>query len=53
MLVDLPVSDIRKIRAKQFMGKEGLSDQVYGSNVNRDGAFICVTDVGLRKFVTG
>jgi ligand-binding sensor domain-containing protein/serine phosphatase RsbU (regulator of sigma subunit) len=51
ILVDLPVSDIRKVRAKQFMGRDGLSDQVYGSTINRDGSFVCVTDVGLRKFI--
>ena len=47
---DYPLSDIKHIKAKQFRGKEGLSDQVYGSNLNRDGSFICITDVGLRKY---
>ena len=47
---DFPVKDIRHIKAKQFRGKEGLSDQVYGSNLNRDRSFICIADVGLRKY---
>jgi len=47
---DFPVNDIRHIRAKQFRGKDGLSDQVFGSNVNRDGSFICIADVGLRRY---
>ena len=33
------------------MGKEGLSDQVYGSTVNLDGTFVCVTDVGLKRYL--
>jgi ligand-binding sensor domain-containing protein len=51
ILAELPVNDIKKIRAKQYMGKEGLSDQVYGSTVNLDGTFVCVTDVGLKRYL--
>lgn len=47
--VDFPTSDIKHLKARQFRGKEGLSDQVYGSNLNRDGSFICIADAGLRK----
>jgi ligand-binding sensor domain-containing protein/serine phosphatase RsbU (regulator of sigma subunit) len=50
---DFPVTDIKRIKAKQYRGKEGLSDQVYGTNLNREGSFICVADVGLRKFIPG
>ena len=50
---DLPIEDIGHIKAKQFRGKEDLSDQVYGSYLSRDGSFICVTDVGLRKYNPG
>ena len=48
--IDLPVRDIRHLSAKQFRGKEKLSDQVYGSALLKDGSFICVADAGLRKF---
>jgi ligand-binding sensor domain-containing protein/serine phosphatase RsbU (regulator of sigma subunit) len=47
--IDFPVRDIKHIKARQFRGKEGLSDQVYGSNLNRDGSFICIADAGMRK----
>jgi ligand-binding sensor domain-containing protein/serine phosphatase RsbU (regulator of sigma subunit) len=47
---DFPVNDIKHVKAKQFRGKEGLSDQVYGSSLNRDGSFICIADAGLRKY---
>jgi ligand-binding sensor domain-containing protein/serine phosphatase RsbU (regulator of sigma subunit) len=47
---EFPVSDIKHIKAKQFRGKEGLSDQVFGSTVIREGSFICVTDVGLKRY---
>jgi ligand-binding sensor domain-containing protein/serine phosphatase RsbU (regulator of sigma subunit) len=50
--VNFPIKDIKHVEAKQFRGKAGLSDQVYGSKVIRDGSFICVADVGLRKYVT-
>jgi ligand-binding sensor domain-containing protein/serine phosphatase RsbU (regulator of sigma subunit) len=49
---DFPVRDIKHIRAKQFRGKEKLSDQVYGSALLKDGSFICIADAGLRKFNT-
>lgn len=50
ILTDFPISDIFKIKGKQFRGRDGLSDQVFGANVNRDGSFICITDVGLRRY---
>ena len=50
ILTDFPINNIKHIKAKQFLGKDGLSDQVYGANLKRDGSFICITDVGLRRF---
>ncbi len=47
---EFPVEDIKKISARQFKGKDGLSDQVFGGTVNRDSAFVCIADVGLRRF---
>jgi ligand-binding sensor domain-containing protein/serine phosphatase RsbU (regulator of sigma subunit) len=47
---DYPISDIRHIKAKQFRGKEGLSDQVYGATLISGPSFICVTDVGLKRY---
>lgn len=53
LMTDFPVKDIRHIRAKQFVGKDGLSDQVFGCTVNKEKSFFCIADVGLRKFNTG
>ena len=50
ILTDFPVNNIKHIKAKQFLGKDGLSDQVFGANLKRDGSLICITDVGLRRF---
>jgi ligand-binding sensor domain-containing protein/serine phosphatase RsbU (regulator of sigma subunit) len=50
---EFPVKDIRHIRARQFRGKEGLSDQVSGSNLNTDRSLICIADVGLRRYNSG
>src|SRR5450759_1752528 len=47
---EFPVKDIKHIRGKQFRGKDGLSDQVYGTTVNHQGSIICVSDVGLRRY---
>lgn len=47
---DIPVNDITHIRGKQFKGKDGLSDQVFGSSLNKDKSFICVSDLGLKRF---
>lgn len=48
--IDFPIEDIKHVSARQFRGKEGLSDQVYGSNTNRDKTLICIADAGMRKF---
>jgi ligand-binding sensor domain-containing protein/serine phosphatase RsbU (regulator of sigma subunit) len=53
ILGELPVKDIRHILAKQFKGKDGLSDQVYGAARTRAGEYICIADVGTRKFIPG
>ena len=50
---DYPITDIKHVKAKQFRGKEGLSDQIYGSKLEKDGSFICIADVGLRKYKYG
>jgi ligand-binding sensor domain-containing protein/serine phosphatase RsbU (regulator of sigma subunit) len=50
ILADFPVGNIKHIKAKQFRGKDGLSDQVFGATVNHDGSFICIADVGLRRY---
>lgn len=47
---DYPVNDVKHIRTKLYMGREGLSDQVFGSHLTRDGSFICITDAGLRRY---
>lgn len=50
IMSEFPLTDIKHINAKQFRGKDGLSDQVFGANVNRDGSLICIADVGLRRY---
>ena len=50
LLADFPIKEIKHVKTKQFRGKESLSDQVYGSKLTRDGSFICIADVGLRKY---
>ena len=47
---DFPVKNIKHIKVKQFKGKDGLSDQVFGAAVTRDRSFICIADVGLRRY---
>ena len=50
ILADLPIKDIKHIKARQFRGKAGLSDQIYGSKLEKNGSFICIADAGLRKY---
>ncbi|TFH36812.1 MAG: hypothetical protein E4G95_05375, partial [Bacteroidia bacterium] len=44
-----PVSRIL-VNIKQYMGAQGLSDQVFSSYIDRDGIFYCITDVGIKKY---
>jgi ligand-binding sensor domain-containing protein/serine phosphatase RsbU (regulator of sigma subunit) len=50
VMADFPVRNIKHIKARQFRGKDGLSDQVFGASVTHNGSFICIADVGLRRF---
>jgi ligand-binding sensor domain-containing protein/serine phosphatase RsbU (regulator of sigma subunit) len=45
-----PFDDIKHLKAEQYRGKNGLSDQIYGSALNRNNEFICIADVGMRKY---
>jgi ligand-binding sensor domain-containing protein/serine phosphatase RsbU (regulator of sigma subunit) len=47
---DFPVRDSKHIKGKQFNGSNGLSNQVFGAYVSKDGSFICMSDAGLRRF---
>jgi ligand-binding sensor domain-containing protein/serine phosphatase RsbU (regulator of sigma subunit) len=50
ILADFPINNFDKIKASQFRGRSGLSDQVFGASVLADQSYICIADVGLRKF---
>lgn len=50
LVSDFPVNDIKHVRAAQFLGKDGLSDQVFGCTVNKAGDLFCIADVGLRRY---
>jgi ligand-binding sensor domain-containing protein/serine phosphatase RsbU (regulator of sigma subunit) len=50
VLTKLPIKDIKHIKARQFRGKDGLSDQVSGSALNRAGEYFCIADVGMRRY---
>ncbi len=50
ILADFPINDIKHIRSKQFRGKEGISDQVFGSTVIKGESFVCITDAGLKRY---
>lgn len=46
-----PVSNIKKIKARQFTGRDGLSDLLTGSEVLGDSSFICIANEGfLRRY---
>ena len=47
---DFPVNDIKKISVRQFKGKEGLSDQIFGATINNDSSLIYVADYGMRRY---
>jgi ligand-binding sensor domain-containing protein/serine phosphatase RsbU (regulator of sigma subunit) len=52
ILADFPISDIKHVHVKKFMGgKDGLSPQVFGAIITKAGEFICVSDVGTRKYI--
>jgi ligand-binding sensor domain-containing protein len=50
VMADFPVINLKHIKAKQFRGRDGLSDQVFGATVSKSKAFICIADVGLRRY---
>ena len=54
ILADFPVKDIKHMSGKQFKaGQDGMSPQVFGAIVNKAGDYICVSDIGTRKFIPG
>ncbi|MBA4322630.1 MAG: hypothetical protein C0408_07420, partial [Odoribacter sp.] len=51
IFTEFPVMDIKHIKARQFKGRDGLSDQVFGSALTKTGEFICIVDVGMRRYI--
>jgi ligand-binding sensor domain-containing protein/serine phosphatase RsbU (regulator of sigma subunit) len=51
IFAELPIKDIKHIKARQFKGKERLSNMVFGSTLTKTWDLICITDVGLRRFI--
>jgi ligand-binding sensor domain-containing protein/serine phosphatase RsbU (regulator of sigma subunit) len=52
IVTEFPIADPSHLKVTQYRGKDGLSDQVYGSAIIRDTSFICIADVGLRRYNT-
>jgi ligand-binding sensor domain-containing protein/serine phosphatase RsbU (regulator of sigma subunit) len=50
ILAEFPVNNISHIKARQFRGRDGLSDRVSDAIRNKSGDYICIADAGMRKF---
>ncbi|HEX2974560.1 MAG TPA: two-component regulator propeller domain-containing protein [Bacteroidales bacterium] len=50
VVAEFPINDPLKVKVTQFRGKDGLSDQIFGSAVVQDTSFICISDAGLRRY---
>ncbi|HLP73175.1 MAG TPA: two-component regulator propeller domain-containing protein [Bacteroidales bacterium] len=46
---DFPVKNIKKMKVKQFTGRDNLADWTVGSAVLDDTTFICITNGGLMR----
>lgn len=49
LMAEYPVKDIRKIKVKQFTGRDNLSDWTVGSAVLADSSFVCITNEGMMR----
>ncbi len=47
---DFPAPGTTVIKAKQYRGGEGLSDQVSGIYIDRDGILYCIADLGIKSY---
>ena len=50
IMVPFPVKDIKQIEAKQFTGKDGLTDLLVGGEIIGDTSFICIGEGFLRRY---
>jgi ligand-binding sensor domain-containing protein/serine phosphatase RsbU (regulator of sigma subunit) len=50
VLADYPAGNIKKLKAKQFRGKDGLSDQIFGLSLLNDSSLVYIADAGLRRY---
>ena len=50
LVAEFPIKDPASIMVRQYTGKKGLSDQVYGVEIIQDTSLICITDVGTRRY---
>ncbi|HEX2920764.1 MAG TPA: two-component regulator propeller domain-containing protein [Bacteroidales bacterium] len=50
IMVPFPVEDIKEIKAKQYTGKDGLSDLLVGGEILADTSFICIGEGFQRRY---
>lgn len=48
--IDNPEPGIIVLSGKQYLGREGLSNDAFGFYTGRSGNLYCITDVGIRKY---
>ena len=48
--IDDPQTGAKTLTGKQYLGREGLSNDAFGFFTGRGGDLFCITDVGIRKY---
>src|SRR5512133_510942 len=48
--IDNPEPGVTVLSGKQYLGREGLSNDAFGFYTGRSGNLYCITDVGIRKY---
>jgi len=48
--VDYPAPGTSVLKAKQYRGGQGLSDQVSGIYIDRDSILYCIADLGIKSY---
>jgi ligand-binding sensor domain-containing protein/serine phosphatase RsbU (regulator of sigma subunit) len=48
--MEMPDAGVTYLRGRQYIGRDGLSNDTFGFHTDSNGNLYCITDVGIRKY---
>ncbi|HHJ09960.1 MAG TPA: hypothetical protein ENK25_03610 [Bacteroidetes bacterium] len=51
LLVENPFGPVGKMKVRQYLGRKGLSDQIFNAYMSKNYRYFCLSDVGVHLYI--